>query len=43
MRGSSLGSSLKDMEQIPGARAPNLERILTGGPGVGGEDGGGLG
>ena len=30
------------MERIPGAGAPNLERVLTGGPGVGGEDGGEL-
>jgi len=39
---NKMGSSQSNMEQIPGAEAPNLERILTGGPGVGGEDGEGL-
>ncbi len=39
---SGRGSGHKKVERIPGAGAPNLERVLTGGPGVGGEDGGEL-
>ena len=39
---TKMGFILKDLEQIPGAEAPNLARKLTGGPGVGGGDGGGL-
>jgi len=37
-----MGSIQSEMEQIPGAGAPNLARKLTGGPGVGGWDGEGL-